>query len=82
MLKIKEKIVEEVKTTKISSIEIKDCTVILNKSARIQVILYNEKKNIVAIKNVELKGEDYKLWGADDTFIENFVLQQLNYEKQ
>ena len=33
-------------------------------------------------KNVELKGEDYKLWGADDTFIENFVLQQLNFEKQ
>ena len=49
----------------------------LGKSAIIQVVLLNENGRQVKSEIIQLSGDDYKAWGADDQYIYSYVANKL-----
>jgi hypothetical protein len=52
----------------------------LKEGANISVKFIDENDKIINITNLDLNGEDFKLWGYDDEFVTNWVCQKLNLQ--
>ena len=70
---------EQVKTTIITSMTVRVMMFDLFKGATFQVSLMDENGNGVDSKMVEIKGDDYKNWGGDDTFIYKYIAKKLGF---
>ena len=70
---------EQTTVKTIHSFSVRINNVILYKSATLSVHLYDETKNLIDIKLVELTGDDYLNWGSNDDYITNFVSQKLGF---
>jgi hypothetical protein len=68
--------VTTVKTVAYITININN--IVLSQSAQINVTYYDASDNIVSINPLLLAGEDYSNWGANDSYIINFVCTSLN----
>ena len=64
--------------TEISYFTVEVTNVILSTQATLQVRLFDSKKQFLDLETLILKGEDYTKWGADDSYITTFVVQQLS----
>jgi hypothetical protein len=49
-----------------------------NTSIVFDVVLYDENSSPLEIKKVSMEGDQYLLWGKDDTYAINFILSSLN----
>lgn len=69
----------EIKTDIIASFSVKVTELILNKSATLCVFLFDSKNNMLNTRTFKLEGEDYKGWGADDSYINTFIASKLGF---
>lgn len=56
-------------------VEIQELT--LFKSVNIRVELYNESQHLIALKYIQLEGDDYMNWNNDDSYIIQKVAEKL-----
>ena len=66
----------------VTSIDIELVSLNLGVGARFVVRQFNDNKNLVDLTFVNLEGDDYKAWGTDDNYIENFILNTLGMTKK
>ena len=74
--------VEEAKPRQENIMKIKNYTYRINDyhlhiSANIQIIFYDENDSVCYYHNKLLKDEEFRNWGADDTYIDNIVLAEV-----
>lgn len=72
---------EITKTNSVTSIEIEEATLELDRSARFPVRLLDENNNLVDIEIITIEGAEYDNWGADDSYIIDIILGKLNMTK-
>jgi len=65
----------------ITSVKISIQSMVLYESVTCRAILM-AGNDIYSVQNVVISGEDYKNWGNDDTYIENFVLNVLGFTRE
>ena len=70
---------DQVKITTVSGMTVRVMRVELFKSATLHVSLLDANGNGFDSKVVEINGDDYKMWGDDDTFIYGFVARKLGF---
>ena len=61
----------------ITSITIQVVNIILNTSALLIVVLYDDNDKCISAVNLELTGDDYSNWGNDDTYLLTYVCNKL-----
>ena len=66
------------KTITIVTISIQN--IVLYESVSCRAILMSDT-DIYSVQTINITGEDYKKWGNDDTYIENFVLNTLGFTR-
>ena len=70
---------DQVKITTVSGMTVRVMRLELFKSATLHVSLLDANGNGFDSKVVEINGDDYKMWGGDDTFIYGFVARKLGF---
>jgi len=68
-----------VTTKTITTFKIDRIEISLFKSAIITVILFDSTGSLLDVKFVNITGEDYSKWSADDTYVVEFVKQSLGF---
>ena len=68
-------------TNTISSISLEIVRLVLNSFADVRVLQKTSDGKIYKVEHIKIEGDDYKNWGSDDTYILNFILNKLGYEK-
>jgi hypothetical protein len=70
----------DVVTTKtITSFKIDRIEISLFRSAVITVVLLDSANSILDVKFINMMGEDYSKWSADDTYVVEFIKQKLGF---
>ena len=70
----------DVVTTKtITSFKIDRIEISLFRSAVITVVLLDSANSILDVKFINMMGEDYSKWSADDTYVIEFIKQNLGF---
>jgi len=70
----------DVVTTKtITSFKIDRIEISLFRSAVITVVLLDSANSILDVKFINMMGEDYSKWSADDTYVIEFIKQKLGF---
>ena len=70
----------DVVTTKtITSFKIDRIEISLFRSAVITVVLLDSANSILDVKFINMAGEDYSKWSADDTYVIEFIKQNLGF---
>ena len=70
----------DVVTTKtITSFKIDRIEISLFRSAVITVVLHDSANSILDVKFINMMGEDYSKWSADDTYVIEFIKQKLGF---
>jgi len=70
---------EQVKTTVITSMTVRVMRFDLFKGATLHISLIDENGVNADSKMVDIKGDDYKKWGGDDTFIYEYIANKLGF---
>lgn len=65
-----------------STIEISVDKLKLDSSATINVSIFDEKGDYADFKALTLEGDNYAQWAADDSYIVQYVFQQLGFEPE
>lgn len=68
-----------VTTKTITSFKIDRIEISLFKSAVITVILLDSAGSLLDLKFVNMTGEDYSRWSADDSYVVEFIKQSLGF---
>lgn len=68
-------------TNTISSISLEVISLVLNSFVDVRVLQKTSDGKIYKVEHIKIEGDDYKKWGSDDTYILNFILNKLGYEK-
>jgi hypothetical protein len=69
---------KEIVTRKIvTSIKISVVSLELHSGCTLRVMLMSDDNDIVDIQHIEMRGDDYKLWGIDDSYCYRFAAQKL-----
>ncbi len=76
---VEDKIVTTTQT--VTRLEIELVNLVLGTSARFSVRQFNDR-NIIDVSFVEMSGDDYKAWGSDDNYVENYILNTLGFVKK
>lgn len=71
-----------IKTSTITNLNMKIASLILNTSVQVLAVAVDTEGNYVYNEVINIEGEDYKNWGSDDTYLENFVLAKLGLTKK
>jgi hypothetical protein len=70
----------DVVTTKtITSFKIDRIEISLFRSAVITVVLLDSANSMLDVKFINMMGEDYSKWSADDTYVVEFIKQKLGF---
>jgi len=54
--------------------------IVLFQSATLNVRLFDENNNYISTQLINISGDDYTNWGNDDTYIANYVAQNLGLQ--
>lgn len=49
----------------------------LNQGCTLRVLLFTDAGEVVDIQHIEMRGDEYKLWGIDDDYCIRFAAQKL-----
>jgi hypothetical protein len=70
--------ITKTKVNIISKIEISIIELILFKSVKVRVVLFDENRNIINSNILTLTGQDYLNWKDDDNYIVDYVKTNIN----
>ena len=68
-----------VTTKTITSFKIDRIEISLFKSAIITIVLLDAANSIIDVKFVNITGDDYSKWSADDSYVIDFIKQKLGF---
>ena len=69
---------KEIVTRKtVTSIRVSVQNLELNQGCTLRVFLTADNGDIVDIQHIEMRGDEYKLWGTDDDYCVRFAAQKL-----
>jgi len=63
----------------IVSFKVELTIMIFSTSARFRVETYDVNNNLASVVQVVMEGEDYAMWSNDDTYVYQFVADQLGF---
>ena len=66
------------KTHEICAFEARVVSIVFNESATLSVVLYGKDDLVVGCEVMMITGEDYKKWGTDDDYINQYVIANLD----
>ena len=55
---------------------------VIGVSVELIVSIFDTDKKFVSTVMIPLAGDDYILWGSDDTYLVNFICEKLNFTPQ
>jgi len=64
----------------VTSFSVNVNNIVLFQSATLNVRLFDENNNYISTQLINISGEDYTNWGNDDTYIANYVAQNLGLQ--
>ena len=70
--------ITKTKVNIVSKIEISIVELILFKSVKVRVVLFDDNKNIINSNILTLTGQDYLNWKDDDNYIVDYVKTNIN----
>jgi hypothetical protein len=65
-------------TVNIGNLRISVMNIVLFNSVSVQAVLFDADNNYIDTKIIVIKDADYLNWGNDDSYIVNYVLNELN----
>jgi hypothetical protein len=68
-----------VTTKTITSFKIDRIEISLFKSAIITIVLLDSANSIIDVKFVNITGDDYSKWSADDSYVIDFIKQKMGF---
>lgn len=68
-------------TTIVSRIEIMPVMIVLSSKLVLMVHRYDDQNKMIASTTLEMTGNDYNAWGANDSYVTDWVLTQLGLTK-
>lgn len=70
--------ITKTKVNIVSKIEISIIELLLFKSVKVRVVLFDDNKNIINSNILTLTGQDYLNWKDDDNYIVDYVKTNIN----
>lgn len=81
-MRIKIQPYEQITRKVFSEIDISVDKIKLNTSATIHVNIFDDKGNYADFKTLPLVGDDYAQWATDDSYIIDYVFNQLGFQAE
>ena len=70
-----------VETKTVSKVAIQVIQLVLNTSCKINYQLYSSDGKLIKCGLLDISGEEYSSWGADDNFLIDLVINKLGFAK-